>query len=391
MEDLDDGVLAQLPQRGALKKMMRRRRRRDLPANPTSLQDLQELPLRFTTTKGGEKFLLYDSFEDEDDLDADGRVLVFGTKANLELLAQCSTWFLDGTFKVSPAIFTQLFTIIGTVTTLGNNPKHIAFPLIYALLSSKETKHYEAALRAVSRVAQNLGIAHCRPQRVMTDFELGIINATSSVFPNVPQSACSFHLGQSVYRHIQEQGLQTAYRDPTDKTVKRYVHSMLALAHVPLEDVLEASDELFEDYPDCLEGIVDYFDNTYIRGKPARGRRKAVPPRYPPQLWNAYEATLQGLHRTNNVSEGWHTRFMTVVGRLHPDLYTLLKELRKEQADVETQIRELRLGRKVRDPPKKKWIEQQEKKRELAESYGVDKEEKGIRDYLRRMGYYITL
>ena len=91
--------------------------------------------------------------EDENTEDTP-RVIVFATRRNLELLAQSHTWFLDGAFKVSPTIFTQvipnlftnylqLFTIIGYINKPNQsmNPEHmeaISFPLLYVLLTSKK-------------------------------------------------------------------------------------------------------------------------------------------------------------------------------------------------------------------------------------------------------------
>jgi len=54
----------------------------------------------------------------------------------------------------------------------------------------------------------------------MTDFELAIINSVKAVFPGVPISCCYFHLGQSLYQKIQDEGLQVAYNDVEDITIK---------------------------------------------------------------------------------------------------------------------------------------------------------------------------
>ena len=85
---------------------MRRARRRNLPANPVSLEDFNEVPGRFQRTLRGENFLICDS--DDVDEEIEGRVLVFATRRNLEILSSSPTWFLDGTFKVSPNIFVQV-------------------------------------------------------------------------------------------------------------------------------------------------------------------------------------------------------------------------------------------------------------------------------------------
>ena len=98
MPNLSAPALSQLPERENLKRAMRRRRRRDLPANPKSIEYLGVIPNRYTTTLVGERFLIYDS---ADDPDVSGRILVFSTRRNLEILARIPVWFLDGTFKVT--------------------------------------------------------------------------------------------------------------------------------------------------------------------------------------------------------------------------------------------------------------------------------------------------
>lgn len=40
----------------------------------------------------------------------------------------------------------------------------------------------------------------------------------------------------------------------------------------------------------------------------------------------------------------------------HPDLFTLLGEFQREQADTEICIQEFNLGRKVKSAPKNKWL-----------------------------------
>lgn len=98
------GVLAHLPQTENLAKTIRRVKRSNLPPNPKSILDLTELPEEYQRTLSGDKFLLYDSAHNELALDinleADKRVLVFGTRRNIEILATSNTWYLDGTFKV---------------------------------------------------------------------------------------------------------------------------------------------------------------------------------------------------------------------------------------------------------------------------------------------------
>lgn len=405
LQTVPTGVLSQLPEQEALKKAMRRERRKNLPPNPKKLSDLGELPDQYQRTLQGERFLIWDSGHDdesdEDDYEEEeeqqeqvgaNRVLVFSTRRNLELLCQSSTWFVDGTFKVTPDLFTQVFTVLGLRRRNVVAGEGVPLPFAYALLSSKRTNQYTAALRAVKNAVDAYRINECNPTRIISDFELAIINAAQAVFPDVPVQCCLFHLGQSLYRKIQAEGLQQAYNNPEDRSIKQYTHMILALAYVPLEDVRTACDLLRDDVPDELLEIMDYFKVTYVVGRPARGRRAAVAPRYPPPLWNVYNATVNDTAKTNNASEGWHNRFRLLLGKHHPDMYTFLKEIQKEQADTEVSIAELSLGKKVKAAPKKKWLELQARVRSVALRYDDEfKRENRLLDYLRTIGYNVNL
>lgn len=99
------GVLSQLPERENLRKAIRRERRKNLPPNQQSLDELQDIPDQYRKTLQGERFLLMDNWNTADD--DEGRVLVFATRKNIEMLCRSPIWFMDGTFKVSPTIFTH--------------------------------------------------------------------------------------------------------------------------------------------------------------------------------------------------------------------------------------------------------------------------------------------
>lgn len=94
LANVDVSVISELPERYNLVKSLRNVRRRDLPPNPITLGQLGEIPERFQKSLAGEKFLLSDSIVNE------GRVIVYATRRNLEVLARSEIWFVDGTFKV---------------------------------------------------------------------------------------------------------------------------------------------------------------------------------------------------------------------------------------------------------------------------------------------------
>ena len=79
-------VLSQLHEREALRQTVRRQRRANLPPNPNSLEDLNDLPEIYQNTLISENFLLYDFKGSQ----LEGRVLVYATRRNIELLCQSS-------------------------------------------------------------------------------------------------------------------------------------------------------------------------------------------------------------------------------------------------------------------------------------------------------------
>ena len=73
-----------------------------------------------------EQFLLYDSgFGD------DRRMLINSTPRFLRILSQTNNWHCDGTIKVVPVLFSQLYTIHGDMGGL-------ILPCVYMLLLNKD-------------------------------------------------------------------------------------------------------------------------------------------------------------------------------------------------------------------------------------------------------------
>ena len=56
-----------------------------------------------------------DDDDEEEEEDKCGRILIFATADNIGKLLDCDMWFVDGTFKTSPTIFFQLFSILGAL------------------------------------------------------------------------------------------------------------------------------------------------------------------------------------------------------------------------------------------------------------------------------------
>ncbi|KRZ02337.1 hypothetical protein T11_2656 [Trichinella zimbabwensis] len=125
-----------------------------------------------------------------------------------------SVWCMDGTFKIVPEWYQQMFTIHHTYCEIFDN------------LISKATA---------------LGVV-LQPQTVICDFETALIHAVQGLFPGVNIQGCYFHFCQAVLRNVAEPGLQTRYLDEAE--TKKKFKILMAAAFLPLSEVPAAVDLL---------------------------------------------------------------------------------------------------------------------------------------------------
>jgi len=146
----------QLPQNETLLRTIRRQRQA-APAGPDN-----RIPDALKKTDRGDNFVLH---EDEN-------LIIFTTDSNLSVLKACKHWFADGTFKVCPDDFYQMFTLHGLF-------KSQIIPLAYGLLIGKKASDYD---KFFERIMEEDDF---NPNSILTDFESGTIKSIKSLFPNV--------------------------------------------------------------------------------------------------------------------------------------------------------------------------------------------------------------
>ena len=116
------------------------------PVNPQNCADL-EIPdsykyILLDDARGPELFLQYDSGAEEN------RILIFGTEESKRVLELSENWQADGTFKVTPPIFAQVYSI--------HTSRHgDLVPAFYCLLPNKAQETYERLFRAVRQLIPN--------------------------------------------------------------------------------------------------------------------------------------------------------------------------------------------------------------------------------------------
>lgn len=118
----------------------------------------------------------------------------------------------------------------------------------------------------------------------------------------------------------------------------------IALAHIPTESVENLFNDVimaqapFHEIPQSQQ-LCDYYVETYVDGQNAR---------FPVATWNHYESDV----RTINAVEGWHNKLNDKCGRAHPNVFSAIETLQKEQEEVEVKILQLRNGASA--PPKRR-------------------------------------
>lgn len=304
-----------LPKKTSLHRVLRRHRQVVLQSddNPQALPpppaDLNfEFPARFSN------LLLFDSGPGEN------RILILGDRTLLDGLCRSDVWLADGTFKVVPSIYFQLYSIHFEFMN-GFHPA-----AVYCLLTNKTRSAYDRLITELKNL-----IPDATPRTILTDFESAAMGAFTHGYPGAVVTGCYFHLHQSVLRKVKELGMKSDYE--SNDSLRLSVRCLAALSHVPADDVSEAFDLLAEQMPEHekMDELLSYFEHTYIRGRRLRGRgHNYGSATFPIPTWNQYASAGNGIARTTNIVEGWHFAIQSLFMCSHPSLWLLLEGLEKD-------------------------------------------------------------
>jgi len=160
-----------MPTHGALRKLVQRKRKEvtSYPAKPTNLEDLV-IDGVFQTYES-EHFLLGD---------ASCRIIIFGRQRNTTLLKESKKLFVDGTFKMTPPLFSQEFVILAEM----HGGVH---PVLYALLPNKFPSTYDQLYSMVLEIQPE-----CHPEAIYCDFEVANFKSLQEHFPDAEIRGCFF-------------------------------------------------------------------------------------------------------------------------------------------------------------------------------------------------------
>ena len=314
--NISEGAAVNLPSMENLRRNIHRTREdRNAPPLPINRAAIPALPNEFQLTSNGDPFLIFDS--GVGDLN---RIFIFASPQGLQLLSNSQHWYADGTFKVCPELFFQLYTVHA-------QQDGRIFPCIFSLLQNKTENTYTRFFTEVFNRTN-------APNYILVDFEKSAINAINNVNPNVETKGWFYHLSANIWKHVQSLGMQDRYNDEQEFAL--HLRMISAVAFLPPNDVINGFDDLCVEIRNLYNGDVDdlleYFEDTYI----GRFRRNAPrrPPMFSIDLWNMFHRSDDELPRTNNSVEGWHRAFQGHLSSCHPNFWKFLGILQKEESII---------------------------------------------------------
>ena len=166
-----------------------------------------------------------------DDISEGSRIIVFGTDDSLSRLCASDIVLMDGTFKVCPRVFYQLYVIhshmCGTV-----------LPELFCLLPDKKAATYHRLLSLpITKCAER---GYCfKPATIIVDFQLAVHNVVRTLFPASSLKGCLFHFGQALWKKLQELGLSAKY-GKEDNGVSKWFRLFIGTAFVPPPQAMTA-------------------------------------------------------------------------------------------------------------------------------------------------------
>ena len=112
------------------------------------------------------------------------------------------------------------------------------------------------------------------------------------------------------------------YRLPYQYQDDTNIRIIAVISFVPVEDVIQAFEELCLHSGDVEQEVFDYFETNYIELR--RDRRLAQ--RVPHEVWNMNTRVRDNLPRSNN--DGWHNRFADSFRHHHANIWKFIDGLK---------------------------------------------------------------
>lgn len=283
------------------KDSLYRARKAFLNLDRTTCKNLKDLKL---PDHLADNFFLFDDGTEE-------KILFFCTPLAKSKFKVYKCYYGDGTFKVAPRLFYQLYTL--HINASQNDDTVNFVPLIYILLPNKTQATYER-LFTILRDQFLLNI-----EQYKCDYELAVIQAVNVVYPNAKVTGCYFHYWKALSKKSKNVGLKDI--DGGDRITRMYMQLAL-LPPIMIPEGFLAILELNSSSAECTT-FSDYFSKQWII-----------------LITTDKFSCYKEIFRTNNPIEGWHGRLKNRIP-VKPPLYRFIQLLKKEAQYQDKNLRRI--------------------------------------------------
>ena len=340
-------IAADFPPFRSVQSELFKERRCFIPPEPKSVQDL-DLESGFLF-EGEENIIKGDTIISENK-----RVVMFSTNALLDVLARGKQILGDGTFKITPSLFHQVFCISSQVDLDGT-----FVTCAYVLLPDKTKESYNVMFSMLKEALSRRGL-ELSAEYFMSDFEINIRQSFMKYFPTVMVKGCIFHYAKAIVGKVNKKGFKAEFSDLKNHgAFNAFVRAILGLPYVPLIRLNEGIRNL---YILCKKlhnkqrkfgiSMIKYVESVWVRGN------------YPPITWNV--ANHDGA-ATNNASEA-HNRKLGAKFKPHPNFYSFCGEIKKEMETSKMDALAARASNtNVKSNVKKKALQMKERRNAMKE------------------------
>ena len=302
-------LTAEFPSYRNIQSYLFKERRCHVPPEPKCVADLdldRELFL-----EGKENIIKGDTL-----ISDNKRVIMYSTDALLDVLARGKQILGDGTFKITPRGWTQVFTIAAQVDMDGT-----FVTCAYILLPDKKRESYNIMFSMLKEALSRRGL-ELSAEFFMSDFEIAIRQAFMQIFPTVMVRGCLFHYAKAIVGKVHKKGFKSDFADMKNNgPFCAFVRSVLGLPYVPLRRLNEGIRNLYI-MAKKLHGkqrhfaisMIKYVESVWINGN------------FAPITWNV--SGHDGVS-TNNSSEA-NNRKLGAKMKAHPNFYAFCGAIKKE-------------------------------------------------------------
>ncbi|CAF0897485.1 unnamed protein product [Rotaria sordida] len=222
-------------------------------------------------------------------------------------------------------------------TQLGMIPHRgtLSTPVLYALLNDKKAHTYTLLFRALKSAAKEMNMKF-KPDRIISDFESGIVSTIKKELPNTIHQGCLFHLYQRLTKKMKKFNLWSYYKN--NDALHLFIKKVMAIVLLK---------------PTLIDNAYELLANQYLKLKQLKQFRVQLRKfmLYFHQQWMKLEnRTMISFYevdfKTNNWSESYNAVLKRRTQQNHLSIWTLIELLITEETAVRMKHFQLLNGKK---------------------------------------------